>query len=70
MGHLLFLLVEVPFSQQSTAGLYWQGRCLPVLSAPSEKGQTKAARLGLQKNLLQDDQGMEILLGVSRGKIS
>lgn len=70
MGHLLLILIEVTFSQQSNAGLYGQGICFLALSAPSESGQRKAARLGLQKNFLQADLGMEMLLGASWGKIS
>lgn len=70
MEHLLFILMEVPVSQQSNAGLYWQGICFPALSAPSERGQRRAARLGLKKNLLWANQGLEMLLGASWGKIS
>lgn len=70
MEHLLVILMKVPFSQQSNVGLYWQGIPFPVFSAPSERGQRKAARLGLQKNLLWADQGMEMLLGANWGKIS
>ena len=70
MEHLLFILMKVPVSQQSNAGLYWQGICFPALSVLSERGQRKAARLGSQKNLLWADQGMEMHLGASWGKIS
>lgn len=65
MERLLFFLMEVPFSQQSSAGLHWQGICFLALSAPLESGQRKAATLGSWKNFLRADQGMEMLLGSS-----
>lgn len=61
MEHLLFFLMEVPLSQQSSAGLHC--RASPLHSAPLGSAQRKT--LGLWKNFLRTDQVMEMPLGSS-----
>lgn len=70
MGHLLFILMEVSFSQQSNAGLYWQGICFTALSAPQKGDKEKLLDLDCRRIFFRADLGMEMVLGASWVKIS